>query len=374
VSSSNGHSRVAVFPLMDKNPYGQLLYRALRGVGIHVSVDPRLEARWLWVKRGTVSILHFHWDGKLTECLSHRTRFRGLKSWFKVLRHLLLLLFARALGYRIVWTIHEVVPHETRSRRRDLVLAALQARASHALVAHDEPTAHRASRALRIPPDRVAVISHGSYTDFYPAGRDREAVRRDWGLGSSTFTFLAFGNLRSYKRIELLLDAFGRLREPDAALLIAGGFEWRFRDAEWERQTLRHLVDASERDPRIRFRLGRVPDEGVAELHAASDAAVFARSDGWTSGSLILALSHGLPAVAARLPAYTALLGEEAAGWLYEPGDPASLASALGRAVHEQTDLPGKAAEARARAVALDWGDIAVETAAVMLANRSPGA
>ena len=172
----------------------------------------------------------------------------------------------------------------------------------------------------------------------------------------------------THARLLAWVREMAELTTPDEVVWVDGS------DAEWERQTLRHLVDASERDPRIRFRLGRVPDEGVAELHAASDAAVFARSDGWTSGSLILALSHGLPAVAARLPAYTALLGEEAAGWLYEPGDPASLASALGRAVHEQTDLPGKAAEARARAVALDWGDIAVETAAVMLANRSPGA
>jgi beta-1,4-mannosyltransferase len=371
VSASNGAVRVAAFPFMERNPYGRLLYGALAGVGIQAVADPRLDVGWLWRHRKQVSFLHFHWDKYYYESLVRRPRFRHLWSWIKLVRYALLLVIARALGYRIVWTVHEVVPHEPRSRRRDLVAAALLARASHALLAHDHATAVRAGRLLRIDADRVAVVPHGSYVGTYPAGRPREAVRAEWGLEASTFVFLAFGHIRSYKRLDLVLDAFSRVEEDDVALVIAGSLNWRFRELEWEKRMLAHLSSAAADDPRIRYRIGRVPDEGVAELHAACDAAVLGRSDGWTSGSMILAISQGLPVVAARRPAYVALLGngDRAAGWLHEPGSASSLAVTLTQAARERERVSDKAYEARRRAAALDWREAAASTASVMLST-----
>jgi len=109
-----------------------------------------------------------------------------------------------------------------------------------------------------------------------------------------------------------------------------------------------------------------VPDERVSELFATTDAVVQSRGDGGTSGSLILALSLGMPVVVADRPAYTALTGGEEAGWLFEPDDEPSLRTALERAAADRAAAQEKGAAARARASRLDWGPIAERTAALL--------
>jgi beta-1,4-mannosyltransferase len=371
--AANGAVRVAVFVRMHRNPYGALLYSALAEHGVQLAAEGRLQARWIWQHRKEVSVLHFHWDQCFSESVSLRPRFRGLRSWIKTAHFAWLLTLARMLGYKIIWTVHEVLPHEVRSRRRDLIAARILAKSSHALTAHDPATAVRATELLRPRNKRIAVMPHGSFDGVYPAGRGREAVREEWQLGDSNFVFLAFGNLRRYKRLELLLDAFASVTDPNARLVIAGEFLWRLPEPEWEAHMRARLEHAAARDPRIRFRVGRVPGEGVAELHAACDAAVLARSDGWTSGSLILALSEGLPVIAARRPAYVELIGDDAAGWLYEPGDVESLSEtmAIVASDHEQARVKGRMA--RERAAELDWKTTATDTAAVMLSMLSNG-
>lgn len=365
--------KLAVFPFMDKNRYGELLYGALSGHGIEAVPEAKLDPRWLWRHRGEVTFLHFHWDRYFYDSTVSGPRLRECLSWLKLVYFALLLMLGRALGYRIIWTVHEVVPHEARNPRRDVLAGRLLARLSHALICHDDATAHRAEAVLGIPSERFAVIPHGSYLGVYPEGRPRCAVRREFGYDDSVFVLLAFGNLRSYKRLDLLLDAFLSVPSPDVRLLITGQFEWRFRDVEWEQRTVSQLRLAAAHDPRIRYRIERVPDEQVAELHGAADAAVFARTDGWTSGSLILALSQGVPVLAPRLPAYAELLGPEDAGWLYEPGSVPSLADTISRAARERAQVPAKVTEARRRAQQLAWDEIATATASVMLSSLPGG-
>ncbi len=124
---------------------------------------------------------------------------------------------------------------------------------------------------------------------------------------------------------------------------------------------------AASKDARIVEHLGFVPDERVAELFGACDAALVSRSDGGTSGSLILALSLGLPVVAARQPAYEDLLGDEEAGWLFEPGDADSLARTLERAASaDPATLDAKRAAVARRVDELGWDEIGAKTATLI--------
>jgi glycosyltransferase involved in cell wall biosynthesis len=370
-SREAGVLQVAAFPRMHLNPYGQLFYAALSRTGIELADDPRFDAKWMWRNRRRIAFLHFHWDGGYYE--SQRERFHEIRSWIGLARYAMRLWLARALGYRIAWTVHEVVPHEPRSVRRDIMAGRILARSSHALFAHDQPTAFRAKKVLRTGGREISVVPHGQYGDVYPPGRPRDDVRAEWDLDRGSFVFLAFGNLRRYKRIEQLLDAFALVEAPHAALVIAGDFVWRIRQPEFERRLVARLEDAAGADHRIRFRIGRVPDDQVGELHSACDAAVLARSDGWTSGSLILALCNGLPVVAARTPAYVDLLGNGAAGWFFEPDDVNSLAQTLSRVAAARAPAVQKRAAASRRAATLHWHDAATVTAAAKRATLPAG-
>ncbi len=215
------------------------------------------------------------------------------------------------------------------------------------MVAHDRATARRIERELGVDPARVTILPHGSYLGVYPPGREREAVRAALGLPADAFVFISFGHLRRYKDLDLLLGAFRAVEDPLAGLLVAGPA---FDDA-----TVEAVRQAAEGDPRIRPVLEFVPEEGFAELFNASDAAVVARSDGGTSGALVLALSLGLPVVASDSQAYAELLGDGRAGWLFETGSEDALAAALSTAASDPEGAARRAVEARATADTLRW-------------------
>jgi glycosyltransferase involved in cell wall biosynthesis len=362
--------RIAAFPpriLQDRNPYARLLYRELSELGFETVDASPLTLGWLLGTRGEVDILHFHWDpqqryvvrppDRMTTLL-RRLGLERLVPWWDTASFATLLGAARMLGYRIVWTIHEIRPHESEHSRQDLLASRALARLSNVLIAHDASTVARAGDELRIAPARIHVVPHGSYVGEYPRGRDRAAVRDELGVPGDAFAFLAFGHLRNYKELPLLLDAFASLTLPAARLIIAG--------VPWDGAMRQVVADAATRDPRIILMLDAVPVERVQELFNASDAAVFPRGDGWTSGSLILAMSMGTPVVAARRPAYAELIGDESAGWLFDAGDVSSLRESLLRAATRPDEARQRGARASALAVRLSWAETASITARLL--------
>jgi glycosyltransferase involved in cell wall biosynthesis len=248
-------------------------------------------------------------------------------------------------------------------RSLDRTGGRLLARSSGIVLAHDRDTADRACAELGLAPERVTVVPHGSYVGAYPRGRPRAAVREELGVPAGAFVFLCFGQLRADKRIDLLLDGFTSLQSRDVRLVVAGSV--------FHVPSRRRVEDAARADPRILPLLESVAHERVAELFDAADAFVLARSEVWTSGSVILSLSLGAPVVAARVPLHEDLLGGEEAGWLFERGDADSLRSALERAAGDPAAARAKRDAALERANRLpSWDSIAERTATLLVGGR----
>jgi beta-1,4-mannosyltransferase len=352
---------IASFPgVLKTNPYQRLLYEHLADHGYLVVGDARFELGWLWRERRRVKVLHFHWPQSYWHHDRGRQRLRLPLSYVKVGLLAARLAAARVLGYRIVWTIHQVFPHETVHRGLERAGARTLATLSHVLIAHDESTREDAIRKLGRTARRTAIVPHGSYVGVYPPGRPRSAVRARLGIGPGEMAFLCFGSLRAYKDVSFLLGAFDGADLRSAALVVAGPVG--------DNGVAQDVREAAAADRRVKPVLGFMPDEHVAEHYGAADVAVVARNDGGTSGAVILALSMGLPVVAPRRPAYAELLDGERAGWLYEPGDADSLRAALERAA--ASDRHAKCEAARSRAEALDWTAIAARTAALLDEKR----
>ena len=344
-----------MFPPWDGNPYLRLLYGHLSRFGIDAEPG-ELGIRWLLRKRTRCRVLHFHWPQPYYRSTRRSPRLARLLSWRRLALFSFQLAAARSLGYRIVWTVHQVLPHEILSLPLDRLAARSLARLSNLLLVHDDATAARARAELGARSTKILVVPHGSYAGVYPPGRPRTIVRAELGIPDEAFVLLCFGSLRGYKDIELLLDAFARSMAPARALVIAGTA----RD-----EALAATVEAAAaRDARIKPLIGYVSEGRVAELYAASDVAVVPRGDGGTSGSLVLALSLGVPAIAADRPAYSELLRRGKAGWLFRPEDAASLAAAIEQAAGDPRALDEKAGEAVAAARSLSWPEIGERIAA----------
>lgn len=353
------------------NPYTNLCYEHLAEAGYVVVPAAQLTLRWLWRFRRHVTLLHFQWQPDWYYLVKRRryadppVRLPRLRSALKLGGFGVRLGAARLLGYRVVWTIHDVYPPptvlrpRTLGRRFDRIGQRILARNCHGFLTHHSSLAELASAEFGIERTRIRVVPHGAYFGQYPPGRPRAELRAELGIAPDAFVFLAFGTMRPDKSIGALLDAFRGVGAPNAALIVAGRIE----DVE----SLRQLQAAARDDSRIKALPGFVPDDEVRELFDAADAAVLARGEEWTSGSVILALSLGVPVVCARLAAHEQLVPERA-GWLFEPGSVEGLRAALEEAAAStaaELDERRLAAAAAARALP-SWEEIGERMAAVM--------
>src|SRR5439155_24625057 len=204
--------------------YLELLEQSMKTCGFEIVPDPPFTVAWLWRSRRDVRFLHFHcrpdhyYIARLRRkrrARLRRPRVQRALTWLTLVRFAGRLLVARILGFRVVWTIHEVLPPETAtrlpnsvSRRVDRIAERLLARSSHLLLAHDAAVAAKAREELGCPELRVETIAHGSYIGVYPPGRSRDEVRAELKIAQDAFIFLCFGSLRPEKEIPLLLEVF----------------------------------------------------------------------------------------------------------------------------------------------------------------------
>jgi beta-1,4-mannosyltransferase len=279
--------RVAVAPVLAENPYQELLERELRALGATFE-HPRLALRW--ALRTRVDVLHLHWLEYVTG--SHAVEsFHVTRVALRTARLFAVLLMLRARGARVVWTVHNLRPHDARHARFDLNVSRLVARLADRVIAHSHHAAQLIERTYGVR--GVAVAYHGGYEDHYESDAvDRGAVRRHLRLPDEAHVALAFGQIRAYKQVPELISAFRTLPGSDLRLIVAGR-----PDSESLETRVR---DAAAGDDRITLIMKHVPDRDVSELHAVADVAVLAYREVFSSGVLMLALSLGVPVIAPR--------------------------------------------------------------------------
>ena len=84
---------------------------------------------------------------------------------------------------------------------------------------------------------------------------------------------------------------------------------------------------------------------------------------------MVLALSMGVPPVAADQPTYAELVDGGRAGWLFAPGDPVSLRETLEVALADPEGRRARAAAGLARAETLSWPRVGEQTAQLILGS-----
>lgn len=144
--------------------------------------------------------------------------------------------------------------------------------------------------------------------------------------GNPLHRILAFGKWGTYKRLELMIEAFDLIARnvPEAKLVIAGG------DHPQAHGYIESVKRQCAGDPRIEFR-GYIPEEALPDLFQSASVAVmpYSSSTG-CSGVAHLACAYGVPIVSADLPDFRQMaLGEELAIEFYPSGSAQGLAESL---------------------------------------------
>ncbi len=328
------------------NPYARLLAAALKRHGVTLAVAQTLNL-WDHVFRSDIQALHFNWIAPhyAAEVDTLRAALREFVSFVAAL------IVARLRGYRIVWTMHNLYPHEMDYPWIDRAIRLLMCRLAHAVIVHCRHAATLLDQHFGRT-HGVHIIPHGEFITPYRNTISPEAARDSLGLAADDFVYLFVGNIRAYKGVAPLIDTFTTLDAADARLLIAGRIHRTYHEG---------LPASATEDSRVVLRVRSyddpIPADDMQIYLNASDVVVLPFLDTLTSGSAILALGFGRPVIAPAVGCLPELLRGHGCGIVYEPHGEHGLLHALRLA--RTLDLRRAREHARRRAEDLGWDGIA---------------
>ena len=255
----------------------------------------------------------------------------------------------KARGIRCTALVHNAIPHEKQPFGNRLTRRLLSR--MDRIVALSDAVADDIRRLAPGTPGGVEVRAHPVYDQFGDALPPEDA-RRQLGLvlpeGASVLLF--FGLIRSYKGLDILIDALAGLRE-NVHLLVAGEF---YEDEQAYRDRIARLGLAD----RVHIHAGYVPDGDVRVFFSAADAVVQPYRHATQSGVVQTAFQFGRPVVVTRVGGLPAMVRDGVDGVVVAPDDPAALTAGLERVMDARV-FPVLTQGADAARIRATWPDFA---------------
>jgi len=301
-----------------------------------------------FIRDSRVDILHLHWQHPFLLGSSK------IRTILRSLSFICQLLFIKACGKKLVWTVHNLKNHENKHINLELFFAKQIARFADAIIVHCESAKWQVQRVFRVSKqEKIFVIPHGSYLDVYENGVSPNEVKKQLNLPSSDLTYLFLGHIRPYKGLQELIDAFRKLNNKKTKLLIAGTAENRRFNNLLKKQT--------EDQSNIRLIPRRIADDEIQIYMNAADIMVLPYREILTSGAAILGMSFGKTIIAPNLGCLPDILDSSGA-FLYDPSERDGLLNAMRRAMASRARIGEMGSYNLGLAKKLDWRNIAYST------------
>lgn len=311
--------RLAVFPVYRDNPYLNLMLLAPRAAGWEVLESARLEAFEQDVRSlSEGDALHVHWTAPIVQRANTPEEGRGRLQSFQVAVD-----DAQRRGATVIWTIHNALPHDVQHRTLELELSRFLAATADVIHVMNSSTAQVVEDDYSLPRAKLVHIPHPSYRGVYETGLSREEARASFGLAEDDFAVLFFGQVRPYKGVDLLIDAFRRTKSTDRFVFMLAG-----RTSPEDRAVIDAMLPEGLRCVRHHDFL----DDGEVERwFAAADLAVLPYRRILNSGTLHLAATYGAPVALPDEAHLRKEFGSEQWVSWFRPGDADDLAAVLER-------------------------------------------
>ena len=261
-----------------------------------------------------LDVLILHWAEKLF--------WEARDRWDIVVRILTLINRLKKIRpkTKVVWMVHNLLPHETRKFKSLIWPFYIQALARNidaalTLSPGTVPVVRENLGALKHTP--IAWVWHPAYPRLCQGADTAGAARnmRGWELVHHVFGYC--GQVRPYKGVEDLIDVFLLSNNSNWRLLIAG----RASSPEFERI----LVEKAAVDPRIQLELRDMSDIEYEMAILCCDTIVAPFRTYLHSGSLVHAISVGRQVLTPKTPFSDALARQVGRDWVALYDGPLSL-------------------------------------------------
>ncbi len=293
--------KVLFTPFDARNPYQTNLVINLKNVGVEVNSYkyqfPFGLSRYNHDSEEKYDLIHLHWLHPLI--LDNNSI---MKSFIKTFLFIIDLLLVKIKKRKIVWTVHNYKHHESSYPHLELSARFFVAKICDQVLVHSFYAKQKISEGYNISPEKIKVIYHGNYINNYPNISDisQQSARKKLNLPLDKRIFLFFGNVRKYKGLNDLIEAFFKIKNEKKFLLVAG------RPHDFETQI--NLRDLDKKNNNISTFLRFIPDKQVVYFFQAADLVVLPYKNFLTSGAAVLAMSMSKPIIAPKHPFFCEIL------------------------------------------------------------------
>jgi glycosyltransferase involved in cell wall biosynthesis len=231
-------------------------------------------------------VLHYHW-----------LEFQDLRSMMGMPWKLLCLFLFKLFGGSLVWTVHNLEPHDQKWLSAHLKMHQWMSKRSDIIHVHCSSSIESVSTKFEISKDKIRVHPH----PLYPV----KEVERDTSIDfinsnfnttidKNTPLLLLFGNISKYKGIEEVLDIIENER-IDTQILIAGPIK------KGQEELGRILKYRSNSMANVFLISQFIDDEVIPYFFGATDLCLFNYRKILTSGVVTMAMSYKKSIIAPNL-------------------------------------------------------------------------
>lgn len=203
-----------------------------------------------------------------------------------------ILIFRTRTGAKLLWTAHNVFPHENRFPAVFLRLRQWVFENFDAVHVMQQEHVSVLEREFSRKAPATFVAPHMLYAGSYPDGVSVEVARHYYDIQPKEFVFGYFGSIQPYKNLEQFLSVFEQLqqRTQRSVTAIVGG-------VPSDAQTVLALKQRWGMNPKVRLLMRNIPDHEIQYIHRAADVMVLPYGETLNSGSAYMAAGFRHPVI-----------------------------------------------------------------------------
>lgn len=306
--------RIIAFPKSGIS-YNDCFYQAIENQGVEV-LEGVFSGGWLAGNIVSGDWIHIHWPS-----FFYSGKYGRIQQVIWFLRFLALLALIRSKGGRVIWTAHNLFPHDRAVvPQLDFIGRHVIIKISKIILIHGHEAAQLFVSSFPSSRKKITIIPHGHWINYYPMDLSKDAAREQLNIPKLSFVYLFIGLCKPYKNVDILIKSFRDQEDNNSLLIIAG----KFQDLNY-RNEISSLASA---DPRIIIHEGYIPNEKMQVYLKACDTVVVPYREILTSGTAMLAMSFGRPLISVSMGFLRDVVNQNI-GILFSPDDPQGLTHAL---------------------------------------------
>ncbi len=232
-------------------------------------------------------------------------------------------LYFRLIGIRIVYTAHDVLPHSRENLLNRILFFVIYRLPDH-IVVHTEFIKARIINEFGVLPQKITVVRHGLYSIPNDLELKKDNARKIMCIDPDDFVILFFGIITKYKGLKVLLDAFEKVEKviANTRLIIAGKVDTKYQK-EFEALLVNYQSD------KVIIVSDYIEENKVQVYFKSADFTILPYLEASQSGVMFLSYTFGLPVIAPNLGGFPNDILEGRTGYLFNAGDSESLAEAI---------------------------------------------